>query len=562
METVRMGNLSPTHPDSRNARTRAFAALAAALLPLAAAATAAVEPQRMFFGFGTSKPDDPAALRQRGADAVCGVRERLAGLGYETSVLLGGDGKVAESGVRTTGRVTCAAVTNALAELRQRLGTNDTVILYSHTHGVKRRGDWPGGMLLDKGAEGSGDRRPGLNWAHYAEQLLSLPARTVVVLTLSCHSGGLVEHLNTDEKSRSQWQARREQGRDFVVLTSQNATALSNPRSIDGETINPFTYAVFRTFESAADGYRRGQAERAPDGKISLAELTEYVIDEAKRHTRANDAANDPDPQVTGSFDPNRILAVLPSASAPPPLPLVEELVSEGERWSCTADAKPLSGLLLKPAGAGPFPAVVLSHGRGGNAQAIMRARGAELVRAGFVCIATDYTHAGQESGRGMSANRKLTQVGACPENVCRGLACIEILRQTKEVDPKRIALYGHSMGAFLTIALAAAAPDQVAAAAITAGGVVPDGVAAAAPTVSVATRVCAPFLILHGTADTTVPPERSELLKRTLDSQGVPNARYLFEGVGHGLPNEKTDEVHRLLREWFAKQAAAAQAR
>lgn len=236
--------------------------------------------------------------------------------------------------------------------------------------------------------------------------------------------------------------------------------------------------------------------------------------------------------------------------------PKVEGFQLDGEQWTCTYDGKSLSGLLLKPEGAGPFPAIILSHGLGGNAQTMMRTRGSELVKWGFVCIATDYTHAGKGGGgRGNRDGVDFTQAGARPENIRRGLVCLEILRQRKDVDPKRIALYGHSMGAFLTIALAAAAPDKVAAAAITAGGVITAGYsAAAAPTVEVADRVRAPFLILHGTADTTVAPQSSERLKQSLDSHGVPNARHLFEGVGHGLPTEKSDEVNRVMREWFAK--------
>jgi dienelactone hydrolase len=235
--------------------------------------------------------------------------------------------------------------------------------------------------------------------------------------------------------------------------------------------------------------------------------------------------------------------------------PKIADLRLSGEEWSCTADESAVKGMLLKPAGDGPFPAIILSHGLGGNAQTMMRMRGAELVKWGFVCIATDYTHAGKSGGRGNQDGIDFTKAGARPENIQRGLVCLEILRQQKDVDPKRIALYGHSMGAFLTIALAAAAPDKIAAAAITAGGVVTaDYRAASAPTVEVADRVRAPFLILHGTTDTTVLPQSSERLKQCLDSHGVPNARHLFEGVGHGLPNEKSDEVNRLMREWFTK--------
>lgn len=244
-----------------------------------------------------------------------------------------------------------------------------------------------------------------------------------------------------------------------------------------------------------------------------------------------------------------------------PATPRIENFQRNAERWSCTADGKPLGGLMFVPAGKGPFPGIVISHGLGGSAQAMMAARGREMVRWGFVCIATDYTHAAQAGpGRGGPRGRgqeiDFSHAGARPENIRRALACVEILRQQKDVDPRRIAAYGHSMGAFLTIALLAAAPDKIKAAAITAGGVVPPGArGAAAPTTEVAAQVRVPLLILHGSADTTVPPERSELLKQALDRSGVANQRVVFEGIGHRLPDEtNAADVYRLMRQWFAK--------
>jgi dienelactone hydrolase len=251
------------------------------------------------------------------------------------------------------------------------------------------------------------------------------------------------------------------------------------------------------------------------------------------------------------------IMAVLSSLNVAGQTPKIEGFQLNGEQWTCTADGKPLSGVLLKPEGVGPFPALILSHGLGGNARMIVSARGSEMVKWGFVCIATDYTHAGKGVG-GRGGDRTgvdFSEAGARPENIRRGLACLEILRQQKDVDPKRVALYGHSMGAFVTIALAAAASDKIAAAAITSGGVLTaKGSTAAAPTTNVAAQVRVPFLILQGAKDTTVPPESSELFKQVLDKNNVPNERHVFAGVGHSVPTEQADEVSRLMRGWFTK--------
>jgi|GEM_PF-1545159 dienelactone hydrolase len=241
------------------------------------------------------------------------------------------------------------------------------------------------------------------------------------------------------------------------------------------------------------------------------------------------------------------------------PVPMIENFQLTGGRWTCSADGRPLSGILLKPGGNGPFPGIVLSHGLGGNARMMAANRGPEMVKLGFVCIATDYTHAGKEGrvpvgGRGRFAEVDFSTAGARPENIRRALACVEILRQQKDVDPRRIAAYGHSMGAFVTIALAAET-DQLTAAAITAGGVTTDSYqAASAPGADVAARVRTPFLILQGSTDVTVPPESAARFKRVLDDHRVPNKMSVFEGVGHNLPGERADEVNQRMREWFTE--------
>lgn len=238
------------------------------------------------------------------------------------------------------------------------------------------------------------------------------------------------------------------------------------------------------------------------------------------------------------------LLALILSGTATAAPPVVTEFVLDGSHWTCQADGKPLAGILLKPEGKGPHPAVIISHGLGGNAEGYALPKAREMVKWGLVCIGPDYTHAGRGGG-------DRSTFGASTENLRRARACVEILRSLGYVDMKRVAACGNSMGAFLTIGLAAASPDAILCAAITAGGVAPVP-GSPAPPVEMARKIRAPFLILHGSADSTVPPERSLLLKQTLDAAKTPNRREVFEGVNHDLHQVRSDECFKLTREWF----------
>jgi dienelactone hydrolase len=216
----------------------------------------------------------------------------------------------------------------------------------------------------------------------------------------------------------------------------------------------------------------------------------------------------------------------------------------QGERWSYHDGDFQMTGILLKPAGNGPFPAVLISHGLGGTAQSFGLTKAREMVRWGLVCIAPDYTHARGGGDR--------DQFGARPENIRRARTCLEILRSLPYVDPQRLAAYGHSMGGFVTIGLAAAEPLK--AAAISGSGIAPQaGFAAPAP--DVAEKVRTPFLMLHGGDDTTVRPAQSDEFKQILDRQRVPNDRLIADGQGHPIDQTMRDEVFRLIRDWFIKQ-------
>src|SRR5262245_31539285 len=72
----------------------------------------------------------------------------------------------------------------------------------------------------------------------------------------------------------------------------------------------------------------------------------------------------------------------------------------DGERWTYESGGLSLRGILLKPEGKGPFPAVLISHGLGGNATAFGMAKAREMVTWGLVCMACDYTHAAVPGGQ------------------------------------------------------------------------------------------------------------------------------------------------------------------
>lgn len=227
----------------------------------------------------------------------------------------------------------------------------------------------------------------------------------------------------------------------------------------------------------------------------------------------------------------------------------VEGFRLQGESFTFDDGKLKFSGILVKPAGKGPFPALLISHGLGGNAERFGGPKAKEFASRGYVCIAANYTH-GERQG-----DRK--SFGASAENIRRGQKSLDILQSLPEVDGNRLYAYGNSMGAFLTIGLAAAEPERLKAAAITAGGINSVG-GFPAPSVEQAAKIKTPFCILHGTTDTTVPAERSELLAATLKKGAIEHERRLFDGVGHELHNSKAKEVNDQIEKWFKKYPEA----
>jgi dienelactone hydrolase len=190
------------------------------------------------------------------------------------------------------------------------------------------------------------------------------------------------------------------------------------------------------------------------------------------------------------------------------------------------ADAeRTVTGIFIKPAGNGPFPPLVINHGTGGSANGFGLARANEMSPWGLVCIAANLTHAGSQP-------QDLQTWGYSPENLSRIRACIAVLASRPDVDINRLAMWGHSRGAFATIGATSAIGSRVKAMGASAGGIVedPGTLEPTLPNVTESSGITAPTILFHGSTDTTVLPETSLRLKTLLDARSVTCRRVVYD--------------------------------
>lgn len=118
--------------------------------------------------------------------------------------------------------------------------------------------------------------------------------------------------------------------------------------------------------------------------------------------------------------------------------------------WAFQVDGETLNAWWLRPAGAGPFPTVILLHGFPGHERNFDLARA--LQRSGYAVLTFQYRGA-WGSGGDFSFTHALEDTLAAVDTVrnqCDG-ACKDL-----PMDPERIILMGHSMGGAMALLAAA----------------------------------------------------------------------------------------------------------
>lgn len=134
------------------------------------------------------------------------------------------------------------------------------------------------------------------------------------------------------------------------------------------------------------------------------------------------------------------------STATTPPSPLQERLaLARGEAVPAQATIE-IKGELYRPAGVGPFPAVVALHGCGGRRQASDDALGARITELGYVLLAVD-----SFGPRGV-AHRCTVEAGAPVDRVMDAYGALQYLAGLSFVDAGRIAVLGFSQGAMIAL--------------------------------------------------------------------------------------------------------------
>jgi pimeloyl-ACP methyl ester carboxylesterase len=157
------------------------------------------------------------------------------------------------------------------------------------------------------------------------------------------------------------------------------------------------------------------------------------------------------------------IIALLAAGSllgcaTPPPIPAHEEQV----RFR-NGDVT-LAGTLYLPAGSGRHPAVLLYHGSGEMSR--FDFWGHWFSSMGFACLTYDKRGVGESTG-------DFTKVSFL-DLVNDGLAGIELLKSRRDIDPKRIGVWGISQGGWLGPLAASKSKDVAFVIAVSGPGVSP----------------------------------------------------------------------------------------
>ena len=181
-------------------------------------------------------------------------------------------------------------LTKKWIELKKLMTEKDMFVQYSSGHGSTT------GLMF------------GPTYNEIRDNALSYPSKEIIIFTMSCYSGNLVESFN---KKKLEWQDWQSKGRTLMVMSSSRASETSStgpgtdseePEGPNGSAGSAFGHALWKSLIGHADGAVDG----IKDHLISLAELRDHTIkitEEVGGHT----------PTITGAYNGNLLMVKVPS---------------------------------------------------------------------------------------------------------------------------------------------------------------------------------------------------------------------------------------------------------
>ena len=205
-------------------------------------------------------------------------------------------------------------------------------------------------------------------------------------------------------------------------------------------------------------------------------------------------------------------------------------------RWdTLNVDGSSMRCYLSTPAGAGPFPAVVVAQHAGG-VDDFIQAMTDRLAAAGYVGIAPELYHREDPN----SSDNALTHMGHLRDpNIVQDMnAAIDHLKTLSEVRGDRIGITGFCMGGRVAYLLATHNPDLRAAVAFYAGNIMTPWGEGPAP-FDRTNQIGCPVMGLFGEDDQNPNPADVAKLDAELSRLGKAHEFHSYPGAGHAFMSE-----------------------
>jgi carboxymethylenebutenolidase len=197
------------------------------------------------------------------------------------------------------------------------------------------------------------------------------------------------------------------------------------------------------------------------------------------------------------------------------------------QQGSFESAGKPVTEYHCVPSAPGPHPAVILLHGAGveGLDASSFEDMCDDLANRGYYGEFIEYY---SQTGPVVATDPNDIFVVKFPTFEDELMSGIDALKKNPAVDPKRIALVGFSLGAYLSLATGAENPGALAAIVEYYGGLLPnlEGQAGNLP----------PTLILHGGRDIVVAVQQAHALDELMTHDQRPHQIHIYPSEGHAF--------------------------